>query len=79
MRKGGHEEDTLGRKCVCNGLSANVGLAQIRPGSAREKPLITSGDDVATVARFVKPGADSYTAVDVIDYLLPNGHRASLC
>ena len=70
VRKGGNEEDTRGRKCVCNGLTANIGLGQIRPGGEQEKPLITSGDDVANVARFVKPGARSYRAVDVIEYLL---------
>jgi nitronate monooxygenase len=70
VRKGGTLEETHGRKCVCNGLVANIGLAQVLPGGDLEKPLITSGDDVANVARFLKPGAHSYTAVDVIDYLL---------
>ncbi|MCH7847364.1 MAG: nitronate monooxygenase [Planctomycetes bacterium] len=69
LRKGGKEEDTHGRKCVCNGLLANIGLAQTRRGEL-EKPLITSGDDVANVARFLKPGANSYSAVDVLEYLL---------
>jgi nitronate monooxygenase len=70
VRKGGDEEDTRGRKCVCNGLTANIGLGQIRPGGEQEKPLITSGDDVANVARFLKPGACSYRALEVIEYLL---------
>jgi nitronate monooxygenase len=70
VRKGGEEEDTRGRKCVCNGLMANIGLGQIHRGGEREKPLITSGDDVANVARFLKPGACSYRAVDVIAYLM---------
>ena len=70
VRKGGDEEDTCGRKCVCNGLVASIGLGQIRRGGEQEKPLITSGDDVANVARFLKPGACSYGAVDVIEYLL---------
>jgi len=78
IRKGGDERDTRGRKCVCNGLIANIGLAQIRRGGERERPLLTSGDDVADVARFLGPGADSYSAVDVIEYLLPdsNGTRS---
>jgi len=77
VRKGGDERDTHGRKCVCNGLLANVGFAQVRRGGEQERPLLTSGDDVAHVARFLKPGADSYSAVDVIEYLLPerNGTR----
>ncbi len=48
VRKGGDEEDTRGRKCVCNGLMANIGLGQIRRGGEQEKPLITSGDPPLT-------------------------------
>ena len=59
----------MGRKCVCNGLLANIGLGQYRKSGETELPLITSGDDVAHIARFLKPGATSYTAVDVIEYL----------
>jgi hypothetical protein len=32
--------------------------------------LVTAGDDVANVARFLPPGADTYGAADVISYLL---------
>ncbi len=70
MRKGGDEEETRGRKCVCNGLLRNVGLGQIQHGGEQEKPLITSGDDVGNIAKFLKPGARSYTAADVIERLL---------
>ena len=70
VRKQGEADRTDGRKCVCNGLMVNIGLGQIRPDGREELPLITSGDDVAHIARFVKPGADSYTAADVIDYIL---------
>jgi nitronate monooxygenase len=76
VRKGGDEEDTRGRKCVCNGLMANIGLGQIHRGGEQEKPLITSGDDVADVARFLKPGARSYSASDVIEYLLRDTNEA---
>jgi nitronate monooxygenase len=77
LRKGGDEKDTRGRKCVCNALMANIGLGQVQHGGETERPLITSGDDVAAVARFLKPGNCSYTAADVIDYLLADV-RASL-
>ncbi len=76
IRKGGTEADTQGRLCVCNGLMANIGLGQVRKAKDDggeldyELPLITSGDDVATIARFLKPGHDTYTAADVIDRLL---------
>jgi nitronate monooxygenase len=73
VRKGGDVEETPGRKCICNGLMANVGLGQIQRGGAQERPLITSGDDVENIARFLKPGALSYGAADVIAYLLPEG------
>jgi len=73
IRKGGSEEEMVGRKCLCNALMANVGLGQIRGTGESEGRLVTSGDDVADVARFLPPGADTYTAADVIDYLLPNG------
>jgi nitronate monooxygenase len=72
--KGGKLPDTVGRKCVCNGLMANIGLGQVQKGGEHERALITSGDDVADVARFLKPGASSYSALEVIEYLLPAHH-----
>ena len=71
VRKGGDEEDTCGRKCVCNGLLANVGLGQVRGNEVAEKPLVTSGDDVRSVLSFL-PTADaaSYSAKDVVEHLL---------
>lgn len=70
VRKGGNEEETVGRKCVCNALMASIELGQIQKDGEPELPLVTSGDDVADVARFLKPGADTYTAADVVAYLL---------
>jgi nitronate monooxygenase len=70
LSKGGDEQDTRGRKCICNALMANIGLGQVQRNGETELPLVTSGDDVANVARFLKPGSISYTAADVIDYLL---------
>lgn len=69
-RKGGEVAHTAGRKCVCNGLLANVGLAQRRSDGTAEAPLLTAGDDVATVARFLPEGRSTYQARDVIDNLL---------
>ena len=51
-------------------LMANIGLSQLHRNGEREKPLITSGNDVEDVARFVREGALCYTASDVIEYLL---------
>ncbi len=72
LAKGGKLEDTVGRKCVCNGLMANIGLGQTLSTGELEKPLITSGDDVVNVTRYLKPGSTTYYAKDVIDYLLQN-------
>lgn len=69
LRKGGDAADIDGRICVCNGLLATAGLAQVQDKQG-EKPLLTAGDDVRHILRFLKPGQRSYTAADVIQYLL---------
>jgi NAD(P)H-dependent flavin oxidoreductase YrpB (nitropropane dioxygenase family) len=69
LAKGGSEEETRGRKCLCNALLANVGHAQPRGNGIEEAPLLTSGDELVTLRDFLK-GRDSYSARDVIDYLL---------
>ncbi len=70
LKKGGTLADTEGRKCICNGLPATVGLGQMRTGEDPELALLTSGNDVAQIARLVKPGRETYTAVEVIELLL---------
>ena len=70
VAKGGMESDTTGRKCICNALMSNAGLPQVQNDGAVERPLLTSGDDIAEIARFVPDGQTSYTAKDVIDSLL---------
>jgi NAD(P)H-dependent flavin oxidoreductase YrpB (nitropropane dioxygenase family) len=70
VKKGGALADAQGRKCLCNGLVANIGLNQVRSNSEEELALMTAGDDVAQVARFLKPGCDTYTAADVVRCLL---------
>jgi nitronate monooxygenase len=69
VKKGGSVEDTVGRKCLCNALLADIGFGQLREGGEVEKPLLTSGDDLRTIQRFAD-GRPEYTAGDVIDYLL---------
>lgn len=70
VRKGGGADETAGRQCVCNGLTATIGLAQIRPDGETDLPLITAGNDVAHIANFLRPGRDSYSAAEVIGTLL---------
>lgn len=66
---GGTIEETEGRKCLCNGLAATVGLAQVRKDGTTELPLVTSGDAILELTA-VSKGRDAYTAQDVLDYLL---------
>jgi nitronate monooxygenase len=70
VAKGGKVEDTVGRKCLCNALMANVGHAQIRKDGVAEPPLVTTGDDLNTIANFLAPGQESYGAADVVASLL---------
>ncbi len=69
IAKGGTIEATERRKCLCNALLANVGQPQLRRTGSVERPLVTAGDDVSTIARFIRPGESTYTAKDVIDAL----------
>ncbi|MFT4113858.1 nitronate monooxygenase [Silvibacterium sp.] len=70
LAKGGSEEETVGRKCLCNGLVANIGLAQTRGEDWTEPAIVTEGDDLNSATQFLAPGATSYTAADVIHTLL---------
>ncbi len=77
LRKGGNQSDTLGRKCICNGLMSAVGYAQVRPGGELEPSLVTAGDDAGQVHRFVKPGHTGYSVADVLEALLGTGQCAA--
>jgi len=69
LRKGGKEEDTVGRQCICNALTANIGLGQIRADGVVEPPILTSGDDLESIGGFLA-GRTHYTAGDVLDYVM---------
>jgi nitronate monooxygenase len=66
VSKGGHAEDTVGRKCICNGLLANVGFPQVLNGNRVETGIVTAGDDITTVGQFLPSGQTHYSALDVI-------------
>ncbi|GAA2874746.1 nitronate monooxygenase [Streptosporangium fragile] len=66
VRKGRPAEETLGRRCLCNGLLAAIGLGQHRPDGYREPPLLTLGQDLG----FLDGLPDDYSAADVVDHLL---------
>ncbi len=70
LSKGGKAEDTLGRKCLCNALVANIGHPQVRGGKYVERGLVTSGDDISEIPSFLLPNRPAYKAGDVIAKLL---------
>jgi NAD(P)H-dependent flavin oxidoreductase YrpB (nitropropane dioxygenase family) len=76
VSKGGKVEDTIGRKCLCNGLMATVGLAQERD-SGPEPPIVTAGDDLEAVVAALAGDAGHWSAADVVDYLLGTSSAVS--
>lgn len=74
VAKGGDRAETLGRKCVCNGLLSTIGFGQIRADNWLEPALVTAGDDVRNLTRFFPDGQNTYAAADVIRYLLDDGN-----
>ncbi|MEO5798483.1 MAG: nitronate monooxygenase [Gemmatimonadales bacterium] len=69
LKKGGSYEDTIGRRCLCNALTADVGLGQLLDDGTSEPPLLTSGDDLTNLGRVLN-GRAHYTVADVLDFLL---------
>ncbi|MCC5575366.1 nitronate monooxygenase [Microtetraspora sp. AC03309] len=69
LRKGGRLEETEGRRCLCNGLVAAIGLGQHRPDGYQEPPLLTLGQDLD----FLGDLPEGYTAADVVAHLLGPG------
>ena len=67
VRKGGKEEDTRGRACLCNGLMANIGLGQTQKWG-REERLFTAGDDLVHLP-LGSAEHPRYDAADVIAFL----------
>jgi len=66
LAKGGERADTQGRRCVCHGLLATASHAHAT-GDGVELPLITAGESLLTLGRFLRPDRLAYDADDVID------------
>lgn len=78
VAKGGRAELTVGRKCLCNGLVAAVGLGQSRRDGSVELPIVTTGDDALHLRRFLSPGRRTYTAKEVLGQILrPMGEEST--
>ena len=71
VSKGGDAAETEGRKCICNALVATVGHPQTRAGGTIvEAGIVTSGDDLGQLTRFMPEGGAQYCAADVVRVLL---------
>ena len=69
VKKGGTEDETVGRQCLCNGLLSTVEMPQIRKGK-KEAPLLTAGDDFSFLDKLTSKSKLHYTASSVIDMIL---------
>jgi len=70
VRKGGDLADTVGRKCLCNGLTANVGLGQTRREGYQEAAVVTLGADLDGVTEMLAYLPAGWTAAQAVDHLL---------
>lgn len=75
IKKGGKLEDTVGRKCLCNGLMSTTGFSQERSNGSIEAPIVTAGDDLNYILNFLKPGKRLYSAIDVLKEILQNNYK----
>ncbi len=70
LSKGGKQENTVGRTCLCNALVATIGHPQVRCGRHVEKGVVTSGDDLHGITQYLPRGESIYHAADVVNKLL---------
>ncbi|NUW39423.1 nitronate monooxygenase [Nonomuraea rhodomycinica] len=66
VRKGGTVGEAEGRQCLCNGLTAAIGLPQHRADGYREAALLTLGQDIA----FLQGLPEDHSAADVVHRIL---------
>lgn len=66
--KGGTAEEAEGKRCLCNGLLATIGLGQTN-GGVPVPPLLTWGDELAFLDRILADGRERYAAKDVLNFL----------
>ena len=69
VRKGGEAADTVGRKCLCNALLANIGMGQERRDGYVEPPGITLGQDLEGARRLLALHPHGWSAAQAVDWL----------
>jgi NAD(P)H-dependent flavin oxidoreductase YrpB (nitropropane dioxygenase family) len=70
LKKGGSEEATRGRKCLCNGLMANIGLGQHRKDGYVEARLVTLGQDLVGAKELISRYVHGWSARQAIEWLV---------
>ena len=70
VHKGGDLADTVGRACLCNALTADVGLGQTRRDGYVEPPLITLGSDLTGAEKLAALYPKGWTGADVVAWLM---------
>jgi NAD(P)H-dependent flavin oxidoreductase YrpB (nitropropane dioxygenase family) len=70
VRKGGNAAATVGRVCLCNALTAAIGLGQIRPDGEIELPLVTLGSDVSGVRAMADRHPEGWSAAEALQFLV---------
>ena len=69
VNKGGDLADTEGRGCLCNALTADIGLGQTRRDGYHEPDLVTVGSDLTGPATLAARHAGEWTAADAVRFL----------
>jgi NAD(P)H-dependent flavin oxidoreductase YrpB (nitropropane dioxygenase family) len=69
LSKGGDEADTVGRACLCNALTADIGLGQTRRDGYEEPPLVTLGSDLDSAKELAAQHPNGWTAGEVVTWL----------
>jgi NAD(P)H-dependent flavin oxidoreductase YrpB (nitropropane dioxygenase family) len=70
LKKGGTQQATEGRKCLCNGLMANIGLGQERKDGYAEARLVTLGQDLAGAREMITRHVQGWSARQAVEWLL---------
>ena len=70
VHKGGEAQDTVGRNCLCNSLTTNVGLGQTRADGYTEQALVTLGADLSGARRLADLYPGLWTAREALEWIL---------
>ncbi|GAB97195.1 putative 2-nitropropane dioxygenase [Kineosphaera limosa NBRC 100340] len=76
LKKGGHLEETIGRKCLCNGLMANIGIGQERKDGYVEAPAVTLGQDLEGPIELLAQYPQGWSAAQALEWLLTGASDA---